>query len=482
MQLHVRMAARDPEEAHRASTPLELFFDLTFVVAVAQAASGLHHGLVDGHGAESLGGFLLVFFGIWWAWMNFTWFASAYDTDDAAYRMAVMVLMIGVLILAAGVPRVLDGGHVEVMVAGYVVMRTAMVALWLRAAASHPEGRTCALRYAAGIGLLQVAWVARLALPDEIGVPVFFVLAAAELAVPLWAEAAGRTSWHPHHIAERYGLFTIIVLGETLLAATVGVQAALDDATRFRDLATVVVGGLLIVFSMWWMYFDMPADLLIERARRTFAERLTGAFSWGYGHYVVFASAAAAGAGLAVAVDQATHHSELTDLQAGFALTLPVAVYLTAVWALHRRFKRPGWQRTIAVPVAAVLIAASGATPEPVLVAGLLLAVLVGLGVAANRARRRRSRRSVAFVGLVAWIVVGLLAAWLAGMVSGRPQEGCLTKIVVGVAGAMLGGALARAAGYEGITSFGLRSVLLAALGATLLLLLLGAIEGRRRR
>ena len=85
-------------------------------------------------------------------------------------------------------------------------------------------------------------------------------------------------------------------------------------------------------------------------------------------------------------------------------------------------------------------------------------------------------------MGLLSWIVVGLLAAWIGGIVSGNPREGCLTKIVVGIAGALIGGGLARAAGYEGITRFGVRSVLLAALGATLLLLLLGAIEGRGRR
>jgi uncharacterized membrane protein YeaQ/YmgE (transglycosylase-associated protein family) len=83
-------------------------------------------------------------------------------------------------------------------------------------------------------------------------------------------------------------------------------------------------------------------------------------------------------------------------------------------------------------------------------------------------------------MGLLSWVVVGLLAAWIAGIVSGRPQHGCLTKIAVGVAGALIGGALARAAGYSGVTSFSLRSVLLAALGATLLLLVLRALEGRR--
>jgi uncharacterized membrane protein YeaQ/YmgE (transglycosylase-associated protein family) len=84
-------------------------------------------------------------------------------------------------------------------------------------------------------------------------------------------------------------------------------------------------------------------------------------------------------------------------------------------------------------------------------------------------------------VGLISWIVVGLLAAWIGGMVSGHPREGCITKIAVGIAGALIGGGLARAAGYDGVTTFGVRSVLLAALGATLLLLVLGAIEGRGR-
>src|SRR5438270_4165482 len=166
MQLHVPMSGRDPAQTHRASTPLELFFDLTFVVAVSQAASALHHGLVGGHAGDVLFGFPLVFFGVWWAWMNFTWFASAYDTDDAVYRLAVLVQLTGVLILAAGVPRALDDRDFGIMTLGYVTMRLAMVGQWLRAAASHPDGRPCALRYAAGISVVQLGWVARLALPE----------------------------------------------------------------------------------------------------------------------------------------------------------------------------------------------------------------------------------------------------------------------------------------------------------------------------
>ena len=98
------MVARDTEESHRASTPLELLFDLCFVVAVSQAARELNNDLVAHHIGSGIVGYGLVFFAVWWAWVNFTWFASAYDTDDAAFRLTTMVQIVGVLILAAGVP------------------------------------------------------------------------------------------------------------------------------------------------------------------------------------------------------------------------------------------------------------------------------------------------------------------------------------------------------------------------------------------
>jgi low temperature requirement protein LtrA len=384
MQLHVPMTGRDPNQAHRSATPLELFFDLTFVVAVAQAASSYHHGLVDGHAAEVLVGFPLLFFGIWWAWMNFTWFASAYDTDDAFYRIAVLLQLTGVLIVAAGVPRGLSDHEFGVATSGYVLMRLALVAQWLRAAKFCPEARSAALRYAAGLTLVQIAWVARLGLHDTAGLVGFVVLAAVELAIPWWAEGAARTPWHPGHIAERYGLFTLIVLGESVLSATVGVQEALDSTSSFGELAPVIVGGVLIVFSMWWVYFDMPGEQVVARARHTFTQAHRGAFLWGYGHFFLFSSAAAAGAGLAVAVDQATHHSKLTDTQAGFAITVPVTIFILTVWSLHYATKKPGPMKTYAIPITSALVLSSSFTPEPVLTTGLVLAALVASAVIAR--------------------------------------------------------------------------------------------------
>src|SRR3954466_3938797 len=97
------MRARPSDEPHRVSTPLELFFDLCFVVAVAQAAAPLHHSIAEHDVAHGVQRYLMVFFAIWWAWMNFTWFASAYDTDDDVYRITTLVQIAGALVLAAGI-------------------------------------------------------------------------------------------------------------------------------------------------------------------------------------------------------------------------------------------------------------------------------------------------------------------------------------------------------------------------------------------
>nr|WP_308253002.1 low temperature requirement protein A [Pseudonocardia sp. ICBG601] len=154
------MRPRDPDEPHRVASPLELFFDLVFVVAVSLSSAALHHEESGGHVGAGVGSYLMVFFGIWWAWMNFTWFASAFDVDDWLYRATTLVQMAGALVMAAGTPSAMAGEGYGVLVAGYVVMRLAMVTQWLRAARSHPALRTTALRYAGGIAVVQLLWIA----------------------------------------------------------------------------------------------------------------------------------------------------------------------------------------------------------------------------------------------------------------------------------------------------------------------------------
>ncbi len=366
------MTARRSDEEHRVATPLELLFDLSFVVAVASAAANLHHSLTEDHVGHGVAGYLTVFFAIWWAWLNFTWFASAYDTDDVLYRLTTLVQVTGVLVVAAGVPRAFDKADFTVITVGYVIMRLAMVAQWLRAARTDVERRACARRYAVGIALVQVGWVARLWLPESLFWVGFLVMVVAELAVPVWAERAARTTWHPHHIAERYGLFTLIVLGESILAATNAISSAVDSGHSTWALISLAVAGLVIVFSMWWLYFGHPAQELLTTLRFS--------VTWGYGHYLVFASVAAVGAGLAVAVDYDLHVAHLPGLAAGMATTVPVAVFLLVVWFLQVCPRRRG-VITWAFPVAAGLALLASFSPAPIHVVALVLAGLVAVVV-----------------------------------------------------------------------------------------------------
>jgi low temperature requirement protein LtrA len=367
--LITRMTARDTTQAHRASSPLELLFDLVFVVAIAQVAVQLAHAIAEGHVVESLAPYCMVFFAIWWAWMNFTWFASAYDTDDVPYRILVLVQMAGVLVLAAGVPSAFSGGGFTAVTVGYLVMRVGLVSLWVRAGIQHPEGRATAFRYAAGITVVQILWVSRLAFPDS-SPWWFLVIALADLSVPLWAERTGKTAWHPHHIAERYGLFTIIVLGESVLASTLGVQDSLDGGGLSAELVVIALAGLTLLFVLWWLYFSEPAGDGLDRRRSL-------SFVWGYGHYVIFAALAAVGAGLEVAVESAGH--PVSDQVVAFAVGVPVAVFLVMLWAVHAPIVDRVVINPVAIAVSAVVIVLLPLSAPAIGVAGALVAMVVVL-------------------------------------------------------------------------------------------------------
>ncbi|MER8185529.1 low temperature requirement protein A [Kitasatospora sp. NPDC094015] len=368
------MVPRRRDEPHRAATPLELFFDLCFVVAVAQAGGQLAHSVTEDHLANGLVGFAFAFFAIWWAWMNFTWFASAYDVDDVPYRITTLVQITGVLILAAGVPRMFGDQDLTLSVVGYVVMRLAMVTQWLRAARSeHGGARVMALRYAAGITVCQVGWALVLLVPEDARPYVIPVGILLELSVPVFAEWHTQSTWHPHHIAERYGLFTLIVLGETVSAATVAIQSALDEHEALGELLPIAGGGILLCFAAWWIYFARPIHDHLRTNRQ--------AFLWGYGHYLVLGSAAAIGAGLEVAVEYAVGQAHISADAATAAVTVPAAVYLLTVWLLHARHTKQGAAQAVLPVAAAAVLACTFAGEAGVLLAGLVAAATVAVGL-----------------------------------------------------------------------------------------------------
>ncbi|MFF2651852.1 low temperature requirement protein A [Streptomyces sp. NPDC058045] len=382
------MAARPVDEPHRVASPLELLFDLCFVVAIAQAGAQLVHSLVEHHTGNGVLAYAMIFFAIWWAWMNFTWFASAYDNDDVAYRLVTFVQITGVLVLAAGVSRAFQDHEYLAVWLGYAIMRLALSTQWLRASrGAHGPERRMAVRYAVGVLICQIGWLGLLLLPVADRSWVFLVMALAEMCVPVWAEHGSRSAWHPHHISERYGLFTIIVLGETVAAATVAVKSGIDEHDALTRLLPIAAGGLLIVFSAWWIYFVVPIHGHLRSSRR--------AFLWGYGHYLIFASAAAIGAGLEVSVEQTVGKTELSQLAASAAVTVPTAVFLFTVWALHARHYKVGIAQQLVLPAGTLTtLACTFGGHWAVLLAGLTGALTVTAGVILTAHAAPRAPRS----------------------------------------------------------------------------------------
>ncbi|MDI6023423.1 low temperature requirement protein A [Leucobacter sp. UT-8R-CII-1-4] len=380
----LRMSGRDPHEAHRVASPLELFFDLVFVIAVSQASQQLHHGIVAGHAMTTTLSYAMIFFAIWWAWMNFTWFASAFDTDDWLYRVTTIVQMGGVLVVAAGVHDAMANGDWATVTWGYVIMRLAMVTQWLRVAVSDPELRAVALRYAFGITFVQGIWLARISFSADIQFWSFWPAMVLELLVPVFAERARNTPWHPHHIAERYSLFVLILLGESLLASANAIIDALNSGDHVEGILRLAISGLVLAAGVWWLYFS-----------HEYGDRLNSAssgFGFGYAHYLLFASVGAISAGIEVELDLLTGAADhLSARSASLAFAVPVAVFMFVVWLILLRIRlSPAASIVCLVATGAVIVCAM----LPI-VTVLGAAICVAIAVASTEVHRVRHRNIV---------------------------------------------------------------------------------------
>ncbi|WP_253386621.1 low temperature requirement protein A [Microbacterium foliorum] len=365
------MLPRDPAQPHRTASTLELFFDLVFVVAVSIASAELHHALSHGDFVHGITSYAMVFFAVWWAWMNFTWFATSFDTDDWLYRVTTIVQMGGVLVFAAGIPAAFERGDFTMPVIGYIVMRIAMVGQWLRASRGAGELRAATIRYAVGIAAVQVLWVLFLLIPSgTLQLIAFVAFALIEVSVPVFAEYRRQTPWHPHHITERYGLFTLIVLGESLLASANAIIDASHELESLVPLISISALTLVVTASLWWIYFWAPH----HRAITSFGSSLR----YGYTHYVVFGAAAAFSAGIEVELDVLTGESHLSGIAASFTVTVPIAVFLIGIWIVAIRANADRLVNTV-VPLGALVVLLDPILPIPVAVTALVLVAIVAV-------------------------------------------------------------------------------------------------------
>lgn len=365
----VRMSGRDPSQPHRPATPLELLFDLTFVVSFGIAGDQFAHSIADGHWQVGLLAMVFAVASTCWAWMNFSWFASAYDTDDWIYRLTTLVQMVGVVVFALGLPgwfSSFESGETvgnSVSLTGYVIMRVAMILQWLRVAMQDRDRRRTALAYVFFVGAAQVGWVV-LTLTSQSSTQ--FVLLAVGLFLvetmgPVLAEReSDGTPWHARHIAERHGLLAIIALGEVVFGTVAAVSVLIERQGLSVDAILVVVAGVGLAFGLWWIYFLMPSGEVLERHR----DRMR---AWGYLHVLVYGSIASTGAGLHVAAYVIEGDSTIGVLGAVLSIVIPVLIFAVAVYGLYAWMLRAFdpmhvWllSGSIAVLVLAVILAAVG--------------------------------------------------------------------------------------------------------------------------
>ena len=369
-------------QPERRASWLELFFDLCFVVAVGAVAHTLH----DEPTIAGLGLFAALFIPVWWSWMEYAWYATSFPEGGTLNRIGAFAAMLTVLAMAAQVGAASHGDPRGFLLA-FVIFHAIVVMLFLRASRLYPELYAFSVRYATGFGIAAVVWLVSLALPEEIRPLVWVIALVIDLVTPwLAVRAATVRTFDVSHIPERYGLFTIIVLGEAIIA----VARSMSEVPWTPAAVTTAVAGFVIAVVIWWAYFAHPHAELLERGR-------LASFIWGYGHIFVWMGIAMTGVGIELAIEAAATGHELSD-GARLILCGGGALYLAAMGLLRSAGAGHITDRVVLVRLGAAFLfigiaLASGALAPEVL-AVLIAVVAVGAGVAIGRAWRTMSNSS----------------------------------------------------------------------------------------
>jgi low temperature requirement protein LtrA len=301
----LRTRGRGVDEMRRA-TWLELFFDLVFVAAVSQLANALAAQPTPTRFFEFLG----LFVPVWWAWMGFTFYANRFDTDDLLYRVLMLCAMFAVAALATTIPSVLRG-ETNGFALAYIAVRIVLVTLYARANRHVEEARPLTRIFLTFFSAAIVVWAISLALDSPWVYMAWACALGLELFAPTRAWKAIRDApVDPRHLPERFGLLTLIVLGESVLAVVLGVSKVSWDARSAAAAAT----GFIVAAALWWIYFDFLDESALT------ARGIFGGLTYTYMNYFVVVGLAALGAGVKLAV--LGHDGTSWILCAGLALTM----------------------------------------------------------------------------------------------------------------------------------------------------------------
>ena len=330
----LRLRSRDGHEPGRKVTWLELFFDLVFVAAVSQVGTPLG---VD-YSLPSLGRFAVLFALIWWAWHGHTTYATRFDTDDVIQRVLTLLQMFAVAAMAVNAKDALDSRDSAGFAAAYAVMRLVLVAQYLRAWRIR-EVRALTAVHVAGFGSAAVIWLASALTPAPVRFWLWGLGLVIDFATPLFTtRLILQAPPDAAHLPERFGLFTIILMGD----AVVGVMRGMESQAAWPlDAALSAFLGMVVVFLTWWWYFD-GATAAEERVLAT--ERDARRFHiWTYAHVPLYLGIAVAGVGIhhtiSVAAMGHLHATESWILCGAVALMMAAMTVISedsrpAVWLL----------------------------------------------------------------------------------------------------------------------------------------------------
>ena len=362
----LRTVAEAAEE--RRATWLELFFDLVFVVAITE----LSHELVVDHSAGGFLRFAGLFVPVFVAWQGFSFYADRFDTDDLAFRLAFFGGMLGIAAMAVLIHDVATGTHSAGFAIAYIALRSLMLGLYWRAWVAVPEARPLIRLYGSGYAAGVAIWIASLAVAPPGRYVVWGIAQALELSLPpLSTRIHRRVPTSGRHATERWALFTLIVIGESVVAVAIGTAGA-----HWRlDSASAAVLGFAAVVAVWWLYFDRQDDLVLRPGS-------PAVVIYSYAHLPLLMGLAAMSAGIRMLIDGAGQ--DHLGVGSSAALVGGAVVFLLALVATRSVTvggpRKLGISMKLAAAAALLgLLLVHGAMPPPALAAclALVLAVLV---------------------------------------------------------------------------------------------------------
>lgn len=364
------------QEGKRTATWLELFYDLAFVVAVAVLAGRLLGDITFVGMASYFAYFAL----LWWLWASHTYYADRYDTDDFAYRLLAAGQMIAVVVIAAALTG--DTQSSMAFAAGYALARVLLLIMYYRAYRHVVETQALVRGYLIGFGVAALVWVAAIFVPENARFVLWAVALAIDLATPwIMRREQAKVPLDVSHLPERFGLFTILVLGESIAAVVAGVTHAAWTAAPIVGL----IASIGVATGFWWMYFDNARGGIVRRdpsVRRTW--RPTG---WIYTHLPLAAALAALAVAMERAIEDAGHGSmQSADrwlLVSTAALALAsLALIQFASWSGPEDFRSRGiiLNRLLGIPVLLLIGLLSSPEPQWLLIGllGVVVAELIG--------------------------------------------------------------------------------------------------------